>query len=53
LVDTGLGKGLKVDRKSFLASREAYYRINGWDPITGNPTSAKLEELGIEGIGQT
>ncbi len=50
LVDEGAGKGQKVDRKSFLEARDAYYRINGWDPVTGNPTFSKLGELGLEWI---
>ncbi|MFC1969160.1 aldehyde ferredoxin oxidoreductase family protein [Chloroflexota bacterium] len=24
-----------------------YYRVRGWDPITGNPTPAKLDDLGL------
>jgi aldehyde:ferredoxin oxidoreductase len=29
---------------------EAYYRARGWDPATGRPTRAKLDDLGLEGV---
>jgi aldehyde:ferredoxin oxidoreductase len=48
LVDAGLGKGQKVDRKAFLEARAAYYSINGWDPVTGVTTGTKLRDLGID-----
>jgi len=47
LIDDGPGKGRKVDRQKFLRCREEYYRLNGWDPVTGNPTGLKLRELGL------
>ena len=47
LLDDGLGRGRKIDRQAFLRCREEYYRLNGWDPESGNPTPAKLRELGL------
>jgi aldehyde:ferredoxin oxidoreductase len=47
LTDEGPGKGRKIDRQEFLECREEYYRLNGWDPNSGNPTSIKLRELGL------
>lgn len=48
LTDDGPGKGAKVDRLAFFATREHYYKLNGWDPISGNPTDSKIRELGLE-----
>ena len=48
LVDEGAGKGQHVDEAAFLEARRAYYEVNGWNPETGNPTDAKLRELGLE-----
>ena len=31
----------------WLAEIERYYQLRGWDPQTGIPTSAKLEDLGL------
>ncbi len=47
LSSNGPSAGRKVDREQFLACREYYYGINGWDPETGNPTEIKLKELGL------
>ncbi len=43
----GRSRGVAVDRAEFEAALEAYYRMAGWDPVTGNPTRGKLEELGL------
>jgi len=48
LIDEGAGKGQKVDERAFLEARKAYYEINGWDPVSGNPGKTKLMELGLE-----
>jgi aldehyde:ferredoxin oxidoreductase len=48
LQDDGPRKGAVVDRANFLKQREDYYRLNGWDPVTGNPTEVKLRELGLD-----
>jgi len=47
LLDDGPGRGRKIDRQAFLRCREEYYRLNGWDPESGNPTPVKLRELGL------
>jgi aldehyde:ferredoxin oxidoreductase len=47
LLDDGPRKGAVVSEVRFREAREEYYRINGWDPQTGNPTDAKLRELGL------
>jgi len=41
-------KGL--DRQEFAALLDEYYRLRGWDPETGRPTRAKLEELGLPDV---
>ena len=52
LSSNGPSDGRKVDREQFLACREYYYRINGWDPETGNPTEIKLRELGLGWVAE-
>ncbi len=52
LLDDGPGAGRKVDKAAFLKCREHYYRINGWDPVSGHPTDSKLHELGLAWIAQ-
>jgi aldehyde:ferredoxin oxidoreductase len=48
LLDEGPRKGAVVDKANFLKQREYYYLLSGWDPLTGNPTEAKLRELGLD-----
>jgi aldehyde:ferredoxin oxidoreductase len=48
LQDDGPAGGTKIDREKFLAAREAYYGVNGWDPETGIPSEYKMRELGLE-----
>jgi aldehyde:ferredoxin oxidoreductase len=43
----GPAKGLVVDLAPLL---DAYYEFRGWDKQTGKPTTAKLNELGLEKI---
>ena len=43
----GPAKGLVVDLDPLL---DAYYGFRGWDKVTGKPTAAKLEELGLGGV---
>ena len=45
--DEGPRAGQVVDREKFLRAREDYYRLNGWDPVSGNPLPATLQELGL------
>jgi len=40
--------GQCVDRDAWTKSVDLYYRMMNWNPETGNPTEAKLVELGLE-----
>src|SRR5437867_1101434 len=46
-IGNGAIKGSRIDPDEFLAARKTYYEMAGWDPQTGEPTDAKLAELGI------
>ena len=37
-----------VDRDSFAEMLDNYFSMMGWDSQTGNPSSGKLKELGLE-----
>jgi aldehyde:ferredoxin oxidoreductase len=39
------GKGAVPDFERMLG---AYYRVRGWDPVTGYPSQSKLAELGLD-----
>jgi aldehyde:ferredoxin oxidoreductase len=43
----GPSDGLFVPTEEFEQAKNTYYGMAGWDPQTGYPTRAKLEELGI------
>jgi len=43
----GVSDGWKLDRQEVDTALAKYYEICGWDAETGNPTRAKLEELGL------
>ena len=45
---TGPTKGAHVDRAGFSVMQDQYYALMGWDVETGNPTTGKLLELGLE-----
>jgi aldehyde:ferredoxin oxidoreductase len=45
-------EGAKIDREEFKKALECYYQMAGWDPCTGIPLPAKLEELDIGWIYQ-
>jgi len=47
-IPDGPSKGAHVDRDLFPTMLDQYYGIMGWDVATGNPTLAKLMELGLE-----
>jgi aldehyde:ferredoxin oxidoreductase len=36
-----------VDRADFERTRDEYYRLRGWDPVTGLLAKSRLEELGL------
>ena len=44
----GPAKGKRVDTEAFAKMLDQYYALMGWDSKTGNPTEAKLLELGLE-----
>jgi aldehyde:ferredoxin oxidoreductase len=44
----GPAKGKCVDSHTFPETLDRYYDLMGWDRETGNPTRAKLLELGLE-----
>jgi len=44
----GPAKGKCVGSESFPKMLDVYYGLMGWDSETGNPTDAKLHELGLE-----
>ncbi len=43
----GPSDGVAVGREEFEKALDLYYEMAGWDKRTGNPTRAKLEELGL------
>ncbi|UCE49619.1 MAG: aldehyde ferredoxin oxidoreductase family protein [Phycisphaerales bacterium] len=44
----GPAKGKRVDIEAFPRILDQYYALMGWDSQTGNPTGAKLLELGLQ-----
>jgi aldehyde:ferredoxin oxidoreductase len=44
----GPAKGKRVDPEAFTKMLDQYYALMGWDSKTGNPTRAKLLELGLD-----
>lgn len=44
----GPAKGRCVNSKAFAGMLDQYYDLMGWDSSTGNPTRAKLLELGLD-----
>ncbi|NPE10041.1 MAG: hypothetical protein GNW80_17305, partial [Asgard group archaeon] len=49
VMNSGKTEGLKLDLEDNL---KAYYKHRDWDWKTGQPTEAKLKELGIIGKGE-
>jgi aldehyde:ferredoxin oxidoreductase len=43
----GATDGVKLSHEELEHAKDTYYAMSGWDPQTGVPTRAKLEELGI------
>ena len=41
------GQGVGLPAKEMAEAIDLYYELQGWDPVTGAPTPAKLTELGI------
>jgi aldehyde:ferredoxin oxidoreductase len=44
----GPSKGQRLTKEQLDDMLDNYYDLRGWDKITGNPTEAKLRELGLE-----
>ena len=44
----GPARGQRVDPANLATMLDQYYALMGWDVETGNPTRAKLMELGLE-----
>jgi aldehyde:ferredoxin oxidoreductase len=40
-------KGMVIDREEFEDMKTEYYRLRGWDPVTGLQKKEQLEELGL------
>jgi aldehyde:ferredoxin oxidoreductase len=47
LTGQGPTAGVALTTEEFEHARDTYYRMAGYDPDTGHPTKAKLEELGL------
>ncbi len=43
----GPSAGATVDRATIAEAIDTYYRLAGWDPVTGNPGRETLEELDL------
>ena len=43
----GASKGHLISQSDLDEMLDEYYAARGWDPATGIPTKAKLEELGL------
>ncbi len=44
----GKSDGVFIPKEELEAALETYYDLAGWDKATGNPSAAKLAELGLE-----
>jgi aldehyde:ferredoxin oxidoreductase len=51
LTGKGPTAGVAMTTEEFEHARETYYRLAGYDPATGHPTKAKLDELGLAWAG--
>lgn len=40
--------GVRLDPSQFGSLLADFYRLRGWDPVTGAPTAQKLTQLGLE-----
>ncbi len=41
-----------VPKEEFENAKTKYYRLRGWDEVTGRPTRKKLEELGLHEVAR-
>ncbi|HUH11873.1 MAG TPA: aldehyde ferredoxin oxidoreductase C-terminal domain-containing protein, partial [Longimicrobiales bacterium] len=44
--------GVALTAEEFEGARETYYRLAGCDPATGYPTTAKLNDLGLDWLAK-
>jgi len=51
LQGVGPTAGVALKEEELERVKDVYYRLAGWDAATGNPTTAKLEELKLGWIG--
>jgi aldehyde:ferredoxin oxidoreductase len=50
LTGSGPTAGVALDEAEVGAALDEYYRLAGWDPASGNPTSETLTRLGLAWI---
>ncbi|NPV85016.1 MAG: aldehyde ferredoxin oxidoreductase family protein [Anaerolineae bacterium] len=50
LQGSGATAGVALNEQEMERYKDVYYQLAGWDVNTGNPTPAKLKELGLEWI---
>ena len=51
LTGTGPTRGVALDHAVIEGALDEYYRLAGWDAVTGNPTPDTLARLGLEWAG--
>lgn len=51
-LEGGPAKGVRIPEEELAEALDLYYEMNGWDPETGAPRSAKLHELGISWVAE-
>jgi aldehyde:ferredoxin oxidoreductase len=44
--------GQKLDRAAFSQMLDDYYKIHGWDSVTGNPTEKTVRDLGLDTVAK-
>ncbi len=49
-VKTGPYRGEHIDHGKWEEALDEYYRLHGWDPVTGLQTRNGLEELGLNSV---
>jgi aldehyde:ferredoxin oxidoreductase len=47
---TGPTKGIALDHATIEGALDEYYRMAGWDGVTGNPTPETLARLGLDWV---
>jgi aldehyde:ferredoxin oxidoreductase len=44
---SGPAAGKVPTLETWVAARDTFYALMGWDPVTAAPTRAKLQDLGV------